>query len=276
MRTGGDGRRYFGRHSPIARRIAANRSPSKNAIRSCASRRSSWLRDAFRVEFSDECFSPGRSGSVAVQSGLGIVHSQGRIEARTRTVGPSMVLEVKRIERISDGLTGVDAVTAGHVYARRGRVAELRIFRLKPSASSCGLAAILKFGQLAHERFILSSSLTSSPVGALACTVRRTKLARTYGSGIGAVRLIAMALMASSFPALAQLDSLALVSGTVPLYLNLTSPSGSEPATVQWTLTYPAGPWRPSQRVPERLRPMPPRLSVAMLPRALTRAWFGA
>ena len=152
-----------------------------------------------------------------------------------------MVLEVKRIERISDGLTGVDAVTAGHVYARRGRVAELRIFRLKPSASSCGLAAILKFGQLAHERFILSSSLTSSPVGALACTVRRTKLARTYGSGIGAVRLIAMALMASSFPALAQLDSLALVSGTVPLYLNLTSPSGSEPATVQWTLTYPAG-----------------------------------
>src|ERR1035437_8768520 len=56
-------------------------------------------------------------------------------------------------------------------------------------------------------------------------------------SGAGVVGMIALALVAASSPALGQADSLSL-SWEGPSTVNLTSPSGSEPATLQWTLTY--------------------------------------
>src|ERR1017187_6495696 len=67
-------------------------------------------------------------------------------------------------------------------------------------------------------------------------------LSRLQGRSASAL-VIALLLFAPA--AVAQTDSLALSSGTaaangaVPLNLTLTSPSGNEPASLQWTLTYP-------------------------------------
>src|SRR6266481_399462 len=63
---------------------------------------------------------------------------------------------------------------------------------------------------------------------------------------LGGFAIFAIAFLMSAHTSFAQIDSLALTSGTaaangtVSLNLNLTSPAGSEPASVQWTLTYPA------------------------------------
>jgi trimeric autotransporter adhesin len=66
-------------------------------------------------------------------------------------------------------------------------------------------------------------------------------VAGDWFSRASVVRMIAVAVMTSSFAAFGQVDSLTLGSGTAQaVNLNLTSPSGSEPATLQWTLTYPA------------------------------------
>jgi uncharacterized protein (TIGR03437 family) len=57
---------------------------------------------------------------------------------------------------------------------------------------------------------------------------------------------LAIAFLLTVQAALGQTDSLSLSSGvvaangTVPLNLNLASPAGSQPASIQWTLTYPA------------------------------------
>src|SRR5215472_14461232 len=57
---------------------------------------------------------------------------------------------------------------------------------------------------------------------------------------------IALIALAAASPRVCSGQSLALTSGTalangsVSLNLNLTSPTGSEPVALQWTLTYPA------------------------------------
>src|ERR1035438_7848890 len=62
---------------------------------------------------------------------------------------------------------------------------------------------------------------------------------RNHLSGTRIVGMIALALVTASFPAFGQADSLTLAPGAPPT-VNLTSPSGSQPSTLQWTLTYPA------------------------------------
>ena len=62
----------------------------------------------------------------------------------------------------------------------------------------------------------------------------------------GAVMVLSLFCLVSARYGLAQTDSLSLssgattTSGTASLNLTLTSPSGSEPAAIQWSLTYPA------------------------------------
>ena len=66
--------------------------------------------------------------------------------------------------------------------------------------------------------------------------------------------LLLLLVLAGSIPALGQSDSLTLSSGsanagtTVSLNLSLSSPSGSQPAGLQWTVTYPSASVSANQR----------------------------
>src|SRR5579885_650610 len=67
---------------------------------------------------------------------------------------------------------------------------------------------------------------------------------RTLKANFRRTFAVAALLMALTLPILGQSDSLVLSSGTaasngsVALNLNVTSPAGSEPSALQWTLTY--------------------------------------